>query len=285
MSFRSQTGSRRSSGEKFQKSKHSKAKAKERKTKSGKNYLQEEAPMPSLKDVEEKIVANLNRLGNQTFALSPFSHYFDDWLMNLKRVVSEFESNPNVNADDLFVKEQSQIFVDVERSLADNRLQEASISRATSALAENNHRLADLDAEYAAKNRELDRKRNLDIQIITHKIHDLEIESSIQKGKATKGFNPFAKKTAAQKLAQINQDLTTAKKELEVTLQNFTIEQEKLHDDYEKKKQEVAAKVEIFQKEVEKLETDNSLSARQAACNEVVAAIKALIQRTQPKAD
>ncbi len=285
MSFRSQTGSRKNSGEKFQKSNHEKAKGKERKSKSGKTQLQEEALVLSLKDVEAKTVDSLNRLGNQTFALSPFSQYFDDWLVSLKQVVSEFESNPNANADDLFVKERSQIFIDVERSLAENRLQESKLSEVSKALAENNHQLADLDAENAAKNREIDRKRKLDIQILTHKIHDLENESATQKEKATKGFNPFAKRSAAQKLILINQDLKAAKNELEVTLQNFTVEQEKIHDDYEKSKQEVTAKVESLQREIEELETDKSLSARQAACNAFVCAIKALIQRIQPKTD
>ncbi len=269
MGFRSQTGSRRGSSGKFQKSNHEKAKMRERKNKSGKNQFQEEAPAPSLKELEDKTVESLNRLGHQTFALSPFSQYFDDWLVSLKQVVSEFESNPNVNADDLFIKERSQVFIDIESSFAENRIQESDIAKVNSSLSENNHQLVELDAEYAAKNRELDGKRNLDIQILTHRIHDYEIESDVHKNKATKGFNPFARRTAAQKLVLINQDLTAAKNELEVTLQNFKIEQEKLHDNYEIKKQEVIAKVESLQKELEKLEIDNSISARASSMQRI----------------
>ena len=197
MSFRS-AGSRRGSGEKFQRSKHDKAKAKERKNKSGKNQFQEEATVLSLKDIEEKTVESLI-VWAKAFALSPFSQYFDDWLVSLKRVISEFESNPNVTADDLFVKERSQIFIDVERSLADNRLQESEFSKVTSVLAENNHQLVELDAEYAAKNRDLDGRRNLDIQILSHRVHDFEIEADIQKDKAKKSFNPFTKEDGSRK--------------------------------------------------------------------------------------
>lgn len=284
MSFRNQTGSRRSSGEKSQKPKRDKAKAKEHKNnKAAKKQLLEETPMPSLKEVEEKTVECLNRLGKQVFALSPFSQYFDDWLLNLKQSIFEFASNPNVKTDEIFAKDQSQIFRDVESSFAENRIQESNLSQVANAVAENNHLIVELDANYAKKTREFDDKRNLDIQIFSHKVHDLEIESEAMKIKATKGFNPFAKKSAAQKLVLINQNLTIAKNELEIVLENFKVEQEKLHDDYEKRKQEALAKTDSLRKELEKLETDNSLSARQTACNALITAIKALIERTQIK--
>ena len=46
---------------------------------------------------------------------------------------------------------------------------------------------------------------------------------------------------------------------LEVALQSFTADQEKLHDNYEKKKQEITERVESLHKELERLETDTSL--------------------------
>ena len=116
MSFRSQTGSRRGAGKQFSKSTHEK-KAKEKKQRSGAKYLQEEAPEVSAKDVAEKTLNSLGKLGNQVFALSPFSQYFDDWLVNLRQVASEFESNPAITADDQFGKERAQIFLDVEGAL------------------------------------------------------------------------------------------------------------------------------------------------------------------------
>ena len=281
MTYRS--GTRRGSGEKFQKSTHDK-KAKAQKHRSGGKYLQEETPEPTLKEIAEKTLASLNRLGNQTFALSPFNQYFDDWLVNLRQVISEFELNPTVKVDETFTKERTQIFLDVEGSLAEKRLQESNLSGEAKALADNNHLLVETDKEYAEKTRELSFKRNADVQRLTHKIHELEDELASQQEIKVSIFKPLARKAAAQKLAQTAQNLKDAKNELEVTLQTFTAEQEKLHDNYEKRKQEITEKVESLQKELEKLETDTSINARQAACNALACAVNALIQRTPSQA-
>jgi hypothetical protein len=279
MTYRSQSGSRHGSGEKFQKSAHEKAKARAQKRKSGGKYV-EEAPQLSLKEVAEKTVASLNRLGSQTFALSPFNQYFDDWLMSLRQVTSEFESSSGVSADEQFVKERTQIFADVEASLAEKRIQESTLTGEAKALADNNHLLVELDKEYAEKTRELSFKRNAEVQRLTHKVHDLEPELAQQKALKISVFKPLARRAAAQKLEQTTRNLSTSKNELEVTVQNFSVEQEKLHDDYQKRKQEVIVKVESLETEIEKLETDNSINARQASCNALSCAVNALIQRT-----
>ena len=117
MSFRPQTGSRRGSGKQSSKSAHDK-KAKEKKQKTGAKYLQEESPEFSAQEVAQRTLNGLNKLGNQIFALSPFSQYFDDWLINVRQLISEFESNPSIAADEQFVKERTQIFLDVEAALA-----------------------------------------------------------------------------------------------------------------------------------------------------------------------
>ena len=56
--------------------------------------------------------------------------------------------------------------------------------------------------------------------------------------------------------------LKATKNELEVTLQTFTIEQEKLHDNYEKRKQELNENSDRLHKELEKLETDTSTACK-----------------------
>jgi hypothetical protein len=122
MGYRGKTGSRRSSGEKFQKSSHEKAKSKTQKNKPNVKYAPEETSVPSAEEVAQKTLISLDKLGTQTFALSPYRQYYDDWLINLRQVLSEFESNPAVNVDDAFVKERTQMFADVEGELAKNGL-------------------------------------------------------------------------------------------------------------------------------------------------------------------
>jgi hypothetical protein len=279
MSFRPQTGARRNAARQFSKSAHEK-KTKEKKHRGADKYF-EEQPEVSQKEVIEKTLNNLNRLGNQVFALSPYSQYYDDWLVTLRQTVSEFESSPAITGDEQFTKERAQIFLDVEATLAEIRLQESTISAEEKELADNNHLLVETDKEYAEKTRELNNRRNSEIQQLTNKISDLENDINTQEQIKISFFKPMARSKAREKLSQTQHDLNSAKNELEVTLQTYNVEQEKLHDNYEKKKEEITDRVEQLQKELEKLEIDSSVGARQAACTALSNSITVLQSRMQ----
>ena len=279
MSFRPQTGSHRGASRQFSKSAHEK-KAKEKKHRAAGKYSEEEETELSAKEVAEKTLGSLSKFGNQVFALSPFSQYFDDWLVNLRQMIAEFESNPAVKVDEQFVKERFQIFLDVEGALAEKRLQETNLTGEAKELFDNNHLLLETDKEYAEKTRELSFKRNAEVQRLSTEIRELEDAVASQEELKFVFYKINAKRRAAEKLAQTRHALKSTKNRLEVTLQNFTVEQEKLHDSYEKKKQEITNKIDSLHKELERLETDTSLNARQTACNSLANAINALIQRS-----
>ncbi len=281
MSFRPQTGSRRSAGKQFSKSAHDK-KSKEKKQRSGAKYLQEEAPEVSAQEAAQRTLNGLGKLGNQIFALSPFSQYFDDWLVNLRQTISEFESNPATTADEQFVKERTQIFLDVEGALAENRLQESNLTAEAKALADNNHLIVEADKEYAEQTRERSNKRNAEVQRLSSKTRELEDQLASQQETKISFYKINARRKAAEQLTQTTQNLKATKNELEVTLQNFTAEQEKLHDNYEKRKQELNENSDRLHQELEKLETDTSTTARQTACNALANAINELIKRAPP---
>jgi chromosome segregation ATPase len=281
MSSRPQTGPRRGTSRQFSKSTREK-KAKEKKRKAGAKYLQEETPEVSAQEVAQKTIGCLGKLGNQIFALSPFSQYFDDWLVTLRQTISEFESNPTIKTDEQFIKERSQIFLDVEGELAEKRLQESNLTDEAKALADTNHQIVEADKEYAEKTRELSNKRNAEVQRLSSKIRELE-EDVAQQQEIKISFYKFKeKKRAAEKLAQTTQNLKDTKNELEVALQSFTAEQEKLHDNYEKRKQELNENSDRLHKELEKLETDTSTEARQKACSALSDSVNALLKRTPP---
>lgn len=282
MTYKSQSGSRRGASRQFSKSAHEK-KAKEKKQQPAAGmYAPEQAAVLSSTEMVEKTLGGLQRLGNQVFALSPFSQYFDDWVLTLRHIVSEFESNQFVKVDEQFAKERSQIFLDVEGALADCRIQESSLTGEAKELADNNHLLVETDKDYAEKTRQLSFKRNADVQRLSEEIRELEDDVASQAELKFSFYKFRAKKEAAQKLVQTRQTLKSKKNELEVTLTSFTADQDKLHDAYEKKKQEITDKIDSLHKTLERLETDNSVTPRQAACNALTSAVNALIQRSPP---
>jgi hypothetical protein len=279
MSFRPQTGSRRSSGKQLSKSAHDK-KAKEKKQKSVAKYLQEESPEVTAQEVEQRTLNGLSKLGNQIFALSQFSQYFDDWLVNVRQVISEFESNPAIVVDEQFVKERTKIFLDIEAALTENRLQESNLTDEAKALADNNHQIVEADKRYAEETRERSNKRNTDVQRLSTKIRELEDKLTREQEVKLSFYQIGAKRKAAEQLSQTKQGLKVAKNELEVMLETFTTEQEKLHDNYEKRKQDLNENSDRLHKELEKLETDTSTTARQTACNALTCTINTLMKRT-----
>ncbi len=135
------------------------------------------------------------------------------------------------------------------------------------------------DKSYAEQTRERSNKRNAEVQHLSSKIRDLEDLLATQQKVKFSFYQFSAKRKASEQLTQTTQNLKAAKNELEVTLQTFTAEQEKLHDNYEKQKQELNENSDRLHTELEKLETDTSTQPRQTTCNALVCAINALLQR------
>ncbi|MCW4011139.1 MAG: hypothetical protein NWF05_11060 [Candidatus Bathyarchaeota archaeon] len=237
-----------------------------------------EVSAPSPEETAEKAVGILERLGSQIFALSPFSQYFDDWLVRLRQALLDFETVAAIKADEAFVKERTQILADVEGKLAEIRLKEAEMDAAAQELAETNHHIVDLDAGYATQNRELSENRNSTIERLTKNVHDIE-EELVQVGQMKTSFFGFTKKAKRQREEATTQRLNAAKAELEVTVQNFGVEQETLHDDYAEKKQAAIEKAQGLEKEIVDIETDRSAEIREAAAEGLANAVKSLLQR------
>ena len=246
----------------------------EKRQPSSAEYFSERALVAG-REFAEKTMDALNRSGSQVFAVSPFSQCFDDWLVNLRRIASDFESNSPIKVDNEFVKERSQVFLVVERALAQKKLEEKSLVGVAKALADSRDLLAENEREYDEKSKELSLKRNPEVERLTYQVHELERDvKSLEEAK-----DKVFRRRTADKLAKAKQDLESAKKQLEVARQNFDAEKEKIHDQYEKKKQEIMAKLASLGKELQKQETDTSMDARQTACKALANAVDALIQR------
>ena len=277
MSYRPQTSSR-NTGRGGRKVPHEKAKRKGQKHRSGGKYLLEESEAPTSEEVVEKTLGRLHSLGGQIFAFSPFSQYFDDWLLSLKSVHSEFELNPAVNVDEAFVKERTQVISNVELKLAERRREEAVLEKAARRLADQNHLLVQIDTEYARATQKLGAQRNSEIKSLTRRAHELEEELD-QISRMKTGISPFARRAKSHKKAEVTQKLDSTKSELKSVVKAFEVEQEKLHDEYERRKQEVIKQGRNLEKEVEGLDTDDSVEDRRVACEALVKAVNALVQR------
>lgn len=287
MSYGSQSssrGSRRGSGRGRGKLHHEK-KRKEHKHRSGGKYMLSTGEAPSFEEVAEKTINRLKHLAGQTFACSPFSQYYDDWLLSLKSVLSEFESNPAVEVDEAFVMARSQVIADVELKLAQRQREDAAFEETTRMLAENKMLLVQTDTEYSYANQELAAERKSEIKRLTSSVRDLEAELEEIRQTKVSLFSPLARRSRSKKKAKLNGELDVAKSELDSEVKALEGEQEKLRIGYEEKKKAITEQVQSLEKKVSGAENDGSVEDRRFACDELANVVKALLQRKSLQQD
>ena len=279
MSYGSQRGSRRSSGRGRGKVHGEKGKRKGQKHRSGGKYLLEASDAPSFEEVLEKTLGRLNNLGGQTFAFSPFSQYFDDWLLSLKSVLSEFESNPAVEVDEEFVKARSQLITEVELKLSERQREEAVLENTTRRLAKQRNLLIQADTEYSYGTQELASERKSEIKRLTRRVRDFEEDLEETNQTQVSIFSPLARRSKSRKKAEFTRKLDAAKGELDSLVKDLEVEQEKLRFAYEAKKQALMEEVRSLEDALGGSEADGSVEDRRVACEDLVNAVKALLQR------
>lgn len=256
-----------------------KAKGKGQKRRSGGSYILEENRAPTREEVADRTLSRLRNLGNQRFALAPFDEYFGSWLMDLREVLSEFELSPTMSVDDLFVKERSRILSNVELELEEIRHEQVSREEATKSLSDNRILLERIEEEYVTRTREIEWQKNSEIKRLSSNIAGLREELDRIARMRTGIFKAISKKAKEQKEAEVTQRLNSAQNELALATQHFIVEQGRLRDEYERKKQPIIDQIRDQQKEVENQEIDWSLEARRAAYEALANAVNALLKR------
>jgi hypothetical protein len=280
MGYQSRTGSPRNSGRGRGIPRHEKTKTRAgHKHRSVAKYDFEENPVATPEEVVETSANRLRNLGNQKFALSPFSEYFDDWLTNLKSLVSEFESSPVITLDEQYERERSQILSSIEAGLEEKRQKETSRSLILKSLQDSRRRLAKIEAEYGAKFKGIEAHKNEEMKSVSKKIDDLRQEMDRVNQLKTGIFRSVSKKGKEQRVAEATQKLKVAEGELALTEERFNAEQDSLTDEYDKKKQPVLEQIHEHEKTIESQEVDDSSEVRRAASESLVKAINSLSQR------
>jgi len=279
MGYRPRIKSPRTSGRGNRTSRHKKAKAKERKYRSIGSSIWEESHVATTEEVVDRTLKRLRTLGSQRFVSFSYSEHFSRWLANLMDVMSEFESSSTISVDDQFVKECSRILSNVEFELEERRRKEASLEESIKSLSDSKILLERIEKEYATRAREIEGRKTSEIKRLHSSIDSLRGELDDVARMKTGFFRAILKKARAQKETEVTQRLNAAQSELGLTMQNFAAEQERLRDEYERKKQPAIEQIRDYQKEIENIETDGSIEDRRVACEALVNAVNALLQR------
>ncbi len=187
-------------------------------------------------------------------------------------------------------KSKSHTYCRTSKStLNDKRIKEASnheaVRKLNHALLDARSLLAQTDREYAAKISEMTGKRELAVKPVVKNLGRLRGELSRIVAMRAGFLRGISKKAKAEKTTEATRKLGTTKEELERIEKSFTAEQEKLRNEYERRKLQIVEQIAKYQKEIEKIDagmqTDDSLDARHATCEALIGALNSLLLRKQ----
>jgi hypothetical protein len=193
--------------------------------------------------------------------------------------MSEFESNSRIGIDDQFVKDRSQTLSNVELALEERRREESSLGEIIESLANSKDFLERIKEDYANRAREIERRKKSEVRRLNANIGSLREELVDVARMKTGFFRGISKEAREQKEMETTQKVSAKQRELELAMLDFTLAKERLRDEYERKRQPVIEQIRDRQKKIENLEADGSLEDRWFACEALVDAVNALLQR------
>ncbi len=244
-------------------------------------------PALNPKDIVDRTVNTLHHLGAQRFAVPPFHEHFDRWMLNLKDVLSIFESSEAFNADDQFRKESSEMVLKIERELNERRLVETThaekLREINQGLLEKRSLLAQAERENAARIREMTRQEESAVKPVVSRMDRLRTELN-QISRIRAGFfRSISKKAKAQRQQEASQKLESTRKQLEHVEQSFAVEQKRLNEDYKNKRKQLLKQIDEYARKLENLEAesglDDAVKIRQAACESLVKRLSMFLER------
>ena len=244
----------------------------------------EEKHIVSEREISEVTLKRLHTLGIQKFGSSPFNQHFDRWLMNVTTVLGEFESHPNINVDNEFVRERSQTLSTITLQLENLSRKETTLDQELKNLSDWRNRLKHINKEYATLAGAIRGQRNREIRRLNGIINRLKKDQDSVIRMKTGFFHGISKKDREQKEMAITQELNNSQTELELFILDFNVKQKELQAEYDRKKEPVLEQIKKFHKIIQNIETDGSLEERWFACETLIDALNSFLQRkaTQP---
>lgn len=282
MEQRSPAGSSGGSESEYGIQRRGKARAKgmKQKRESSFGYAPETQVSLTNRDVADGTINKLRNLGKQRFALYPFSEYFDTWLRNVRQVLSEFETNPEIDPDDQFSTDILRILSDVESRLNERRRMEMSRIRAEENLSETKTILDRLEREFSEKAKKTETQGSEEVKRLSSVVSDLKEKLDGVDRMKTGIFRGFSEKAKAHRSAEVQRELDSAQRELDLAVRHSDAVRQELKEDYEWKRMPFLEKASVLEKELEEQEIDGSLRNRDDACEALVTAVNSLLERS-----
>ncbi|MDR2203246.1 MAG: hypothetical protein LBE76_02895 [Nitrososphaerota archaeon] len=233
----------------------------------------------SQQQIFETTLKRLHTLGNQKFATSPFSEHFNYWLRTVETILNEFETQPNIDADEQFIKERTQTLTTIKLQLEKHREKENTFEKQIIKLSTAKNRIQQVKKDYLISISTLTKQRTDALKQLNNELEDLKREQDQIIKTKTGFFRGISRKEREQKEAIIVQKYLDKQQELEITTLSFKEKQKQLKEEFENKQEPLIEDIKKFQNYVKETDEDSSLEDRWHACESLMDIINNFFQR------
>ena len=236
-------------------------------------------------DAAINILNSIDHLGNQRFALPPFSEHFKRWLKDLQSLLDEFENRAPQAASEPFKREITRKFEAIEENLSRRAEVESKRSAEFAALqqqlAKVDFAVSQLESEYRNQTHELRRHHTKSDQKLQLEIDTLDQQRLQNLRKKTRIFQRILRRS--QTVQGTDAALEMKRGKLRESEQNLARTLQKQRDDYAGNRDKLLHEINLLKQRIQtsKDTGDDALEARKQACEQIHLAIEEAMQRIQ----
>ena len=237
-------------------------------------------------DVAANILNAIHHLGNQRFALPPFSEHFDRWLKDLQSLLEEFESRVPQAGDETLRNDVKGKF----EAIQDNLLRRAELETERSKqlaslqqqLAKADMALSQVESEYRNQTHEARRhhaKSEQELQLEIDILHRRRLQNLRKK---TSIFQRILRKPQVT-IQETDAALEMKRGKLRESEQNLAKALKKQKEDYTSKRRKLLEETNLLKNQIQtsKVIGDDALESRRQVCEQIHLALEEAMRRTQ----
>ena len=237
-------------------------------------------------DIAAIILNAIDHLGNQRFALPPFSEHFERWLKDLQSLLEEFESRVPQAAGETLRNDVKGKFEAIQESLSRRAELETKKSDEFAAfhqqLAKAEVALSQLESEYRNQTHDVRRhhaKSEQELQLEIDTLHRQRLENLRKK---TNIFQRILRKPQIT-IQGTDAALEMKRGKLRESEQNLAKTLKKQKDDYTSNREKLLEEINLLKQQIQTSKgiEDDALEIRKQACEQIHLAIEEAMRRVQ----
>jgi len=263
--------------------------SKEKRDDRGSRFAYQEAELVDPTQISSKVLNAVLHLGNQRFALPPFSEHFQRWMKDLRAVLTEFETQLPEASDQEYKDHIGKALVRVEDNFTKHVEAEQNtseeVSKLQNSLTQHEMEITRLENEQKAHSRETRRKFEKSQEKLHNEIDSLD-RKRLKMLRKKSGFLQRIFHRSESKIEDSMNALEAKKRALGTNKEGFQQELEKSKSQHQRELERLKVEVRELRKALAEAKgntVDDALDVRQLACQELHQAIEQAMARFDQK--